>query len=380
MNMNKKHFVLGLSVALPMAVGLLTSCGNADEAVTPQIKFQTKVLVPESVVYNITMPASLEGTQEVKVFPQVEGVIRSKSFTSGSKVTKGQTLFVIDQTEYRLGVQSAEANLSAARAQMETTKLQYESNQDLFNKKVISEYVLKTSLNAYNAAKAAVQQAEAQLNIARTNLGYCTVKSPITGFISGDDFQVGDMATRLECLCVVSDNSDIDANFSINESQLLEIIKEYNLRVTGKGLEGPEGQLIGDAMPELKLQLRDGTVYEHKGKVSKIEAIVNQGTGTVKCTGSYPNPDGLLRSGLSATVIIPLEADSILCVPQTAAVRLQNQMMFYRVKSDGTVEGIICQVLPSNDGTEYYILDGLNLGDEVVTNGAQKLSNGTKIR
>ena len=98
------------------------------------------------------------------------------------------------------------------------------------------------------------------------------------------------------------------------------------------------------------------------------------------CTGSFPNPDGEVRSGMSATVVIPVSSDSVLCVPQTAAVRLQDQMMFYRVKSDGTVEGVICHVFPSNDGKEYYIEDGLKVGDEVVTNGARKLSNGMKIR
>jgi membrane fusion protein (multidrug efflux system) len=79
-------------------------------------------------------------------------------------------------------------------------------------------------------------------------------------------------------------------------------------------------------------------------------------------------------------VIMPIKMDSVLCVPQTAAVRLQDQLMFYRVKKDGTVEGVICQAFPSNDGKEYYITEGLEPGDEVVTNGVRKLSNGMKIR
>ena len=367
-------------VAMVMAGGLIVSCGKKKNTEMPQVKYETKVLQPEARVYNMTFPATLEGTSEVKVYPQVEGIIKKKNYTSGTHVRKGQTLFIIDPTEYRLSVQSAEANLSAAKAQMETTKLQYESNQELYNKKVISDYVLKTSLNAYNAAKAAVQQAEAQLNIARTNLGYCTVTSPLDGVIGSNGFDEGDMAVRGNYLCEVSDNSVMDANFSLNEMQLLETIKEYNLRVTEKGLEGPEGKLLRDAMPAIKLQLKDGSVYDHEGNVTRIDAILNQGTGTVTCEAKFSNPDGILRSGLTAMVIIPFEMDSVLCVPQTAAVRLQDQLMFYRVKKDGTVEGIICQAYPSNDGKEYFIIDGLKSGDEVVTNGARKLSNGMKIR
>ena len=377
--MNKRR--LFICVVAIMAIGLFASCGKKNKnAEMPQIKYETSVLKYESRTYNMMFPATLEGTSEVKVYPQVEGIIKAKNFINGTRVTKGQTLFIIDPTEFRLNVQSAEANLSAARAQMETTKLQYESNQELFNKKVISDYVLKTSYNSYNSAKASVLQAEAQLNIARTNLGYCTVTSPLTGVVDGNGFSVGDLASRGNYLCEVSDNSDMDAKFSLTESQLLELIQHFKLKVTSKGMAGPDGQFIGDVLPTLKMQLKDGSSYQHEGKVTKVDAIVQKSTGTVTCTGSFPNPDGEIRSGMSATVVIPVSSDSVLCVPQTAAVRLQDQMMFYRVKSDGTVEGVICHVFPSNDGKEYYIEDGLKVGDEVVTNGARKLSNGMKIR
>ena len=376
--MNKSH--LRICLVAILATGLFLSCGKKKNTEMPQVKYETKVLKPETRTYSMSFPATLEGTSEVKVYPQVEGIIKVKNFINGTKVTKGQTLFIIDQTEFRLNVQSAEANLSAAKAQMETTRLQYESNQELYNKKVISDYVLKTSLNSYNSAKASVMQAEAQLNIARTNLGYCTVTSPLTGVVDGNGFSVGDLASRGNYLCQVSDNSVVDAKFSFNESQLLQLIKQFKLKVTSKGMEGPDGQFIGDAMPALKLQLKDGTTYEQEGRMTKMDAIVQKSTGTVTCTGSFPNPYGALRSGMSARVVIPVTSDSVLCVPQTAAVRLQDQMMFYRVKSDGTVEGVICNVYPSNDGMEYYITDGLQIGDEVVTNGARKLSNGTKIR
>jgi len=188
------------------------------------------------------------------------------------------------------------------------------------------------------------------------------------------------MAVRGNYLCEVSDNSEIDADFSLNETQLLHTIKEYNLKVTENGLAGPQGKLLRDAMPAIKLQLKDGSIYDHDGNVTRIDAILNQGTGTVTCVASFTNPDGVLRSGLTAMVIMPIKMDSVLCVPQTAAVRLQDQLMFYRVKKDGTVEGVICQAFPSNDGKEYYITEGLEPGDEVVTNGVRKLSNGMKIR
>lgn len=377
--MNKRYFLI-CSVLL-MACCILVSCkGKKKQGEAPQVKYETKVLQPESRVYNMSFPATTSGTSEIKVYPQVEGTVTAKRFTTGTKVNKDQVVYVIDPTEYQLSVQAAEANLSVAQAKLETTKLQYESNQELYNKKIISDYVLKTSLNDYNSAQASVLQAEAQLNIAKTNLGYCTVTAPVTGYIDANGFDVGDMATRSQYLCTVSDNSFIDADFSWTETQLLDMIKKFNLRIGSKGMEGQNGKFIGDAMPHLQLKLKDGSTYDHDGIVTKIEAIVNKTTGTVKCTAEFENPDGILRSGLSANVIIPIDMDSVVCVPQTAAVRLQDQLMFYRVKQDGTVEGIICKAYPSNDGKEYYITEGLNYGDEVVTNGVRKLSNGVKIK
>ena len=378
--MNKPHLLL--CSALLLACGIMVSCGGSQtQFEMPTAKYETKVLQPESKTYNMTFPATTCGITEIKVYPQVEGLVTKKNYTPGTIVSKGQTLFVIDPTEYQLSVQSAEADLKVAKANLETTRLQYESNLKLHEKKIISDYVLNTSLNDYNSAQALVSQAQAQLNIARTNLGYCTVTSPVTGFIAGNEYNVGDMVSRSQYLCTVSDISKVKANFSITETQLLSLVMEYHLTTGKNGMEGPNGSLISDVMPKVKLKLKDGSIYQHDGNLTVIGALVSQTTGTASCEAEFDNPDGVLRSGLSANIIIPLTIDSVLSVPQTAAVRLQDQMMFYRVKQDGTVEGIICkEVYPSNDGTEYYILEGLNAGDEIVTNGAGKLSNGAKIR
>lgn len=378
-NMNKSHFIICLATIL--AAGLFVSCGKKKTPEMPQVKYETKVLQPESRTYNMTFPASLEGVNEAKVYPQVEGIIKSKNYTSGTLVHKGQTLFVIDPTEYRLSVQSAEAQLSVAKAKLETTKLQYESNLQLYAQKVISDYVLKTSLNDYNSARASVQQAEAQLDIAKTNLGYCTVTAPFEGYIStNNSYGVGDMATKGNYLCTVSDHREITADFSMDESQMLHIIQEFQLKVTEKGMVDPNGKYARETLPPVKLKLKDGSTYKYDGKLTRLDATLNEGTGTATCEASFSNPDGVLRSGLTAMVILPIQFDSVLVVPQTAAVNLQDQKMFYRVKKDGTVEGILCEVYPSDDGKEYFIMSGLNPGDEVVTNGVRKLSNGMKIR
>ena len=375
--MKLKNYIM---FAVMLAVGMsFMSCGSKKDK-TSQVKYETRIVKADTLTYNVFIPAALHGVHEVEVYPQVEGIIRRVNFTDGVKVSQGQVLFVIDQTEAKLQVQNAQANLAAARAQMETTKLRYESNKQLASKKIVSQYVMSTSLNAYHVAQAAVEQAQAQLSIAKTNLSYCTVTSPITGMIKENGFKIGEIADMSKMLCTVSDNSYIQAWFSYTESQLLELMEQYNLKATADGLRDVEGKPIGEKLPKLKLQLKNGQTYKYEGIVTEIGGIVDGKTGTVICKATFPNPDDELRSGLSATLIFPTKIKKAFRIPRTAAVRLQNQLMFYRVKKDGTAEGVICDAIPSNSGNNYYVKNGLRDGDEVVIRGAHKLSNGDKVR
>ena len=237
----------------------MTACsGGSKKNKENQIKYEIRKVEPETRVYNIYIPASLHGLSEVEVYPQVSGIIRQVNFKDGFKVKKGQALFVIDQTEHKLNVQNAQANLAAAKAQMETTKLQYEQNQKLAEKRIVSDYVLSTSMNAYHVAQASVQQAQAQLAMAQTTLGYCTVRSPITGIIKDNGFKIGEIADLSDHLCTVSDDSEIQAWFSYTESQLLELLDQYNLKPSSEGLKDIDGKTVSAKLPSLKLQLKNG--------------------------------------------------------------------------------------------------------------------------
>ena len=376
-NMGVKVRLLG---AMTLAV-MLTACGgSSDNSEKAQVKYETQVMRPEARVYNLYIPASLHGVTEVEVHPRVSGIIREVNFKDGIKVTKGQTLFVIDQTEHKLKVQNAQANLSAAKAQMETTRLRYETNRKLAEKNVVSEYVISTSRNAYHVAQASVQQAEAQLAMEQTNLGYCTVTSPINGIIKENGFKIGEVAELTDLLCTISDNTEIQAWFSYTESQLLDLLDRYDLKPSSEGLKDIDGKTAGARLPHLKLQLKNGQEYGYEGVVTEIGGIVDSKTGTVLCKATFPNPNDELRSGLSATLVFPTTMHGVFRVPKTAAVHLQNQLLFYRVRRDSTVEGVICEAIPSNSGKNYYVKSGLRSGDEVVIKGVQNLSNGMKVK
>lgn len=359
---------------------LLTACGGSKTDSQTPVKYETQILKPESRIYNEYIPASLHGINEVDVYPQVSGIIREMKFTDGFKVEQGQPLFVIDQTEHQLKVQNARANLAAAQAEMENNKLTYESTQNLAAKKIVSDYVLAASRNAYHVAQAGVQQAQAQLSIAETNLGYCTVKAPISGMIKENGFRIGELADLTDLLCTVSDNSLIQAWYSYTEKQLLDLVAQYDLVVTSEGLKSKDGQTAGKILPKVQMQLKNGETYRYEGEITEIGGIIDRKTGTVIARATFPNPDDELRSGLSATLVFPTKMNNVFRIPKKAAVHLQDRLLFYRVRKDGTAEGVICEAIPSNSGNHYYVKSGLHAGDEVVVNGAQKLSNGARVR
>lgn len=358
---------------------MVASCGGNKTTDEAMVKFETKVLKAENRDYSYEFPALLVGEKEIDIVPQVGGRIMKKNFEAGQMVSRGQVLYVLDQTSYRLEVQTAQANVSVARAQAETARLEYESSKNLADKKIVSDYVVKTNYNNYKTALATVQQAEAQVAIARTNLGFCTICSPISGIVSGDENNVGSVVAVGERLCTVSSNSDVEVKFSITEGVYLDNFTD-GMRTTNAGLVSESGKSLREVVPPIKLKLKNGAMYPHEGYIESISGVLDATTGAATVKGKFPNPKGVLHSGLSATVVMPFKANGVLCVPQTAAVKMQDQYMVYRVKKDGTVEGVIVTVIPSNDGSEYFITSGVNAGDEVVTNGVRKLSNGMKVK
>lgn len=366
-------------VILAASAAMMMSCGNKEKQVEPQVKYETKVLKAEDRVYSYEFPATLVGDKEIDIVPQVSGRIVSKRFEDGNLVHRGQVLFVIDQTPFLHEVQTAQASVNVAKAQAETARLEYESSQKLAQQRIVSDYIVKTNNNNYRTALATVQQAEAQLAIARTNLGYCTITSPITGVVSSTDINEGSMAAMGQTLACVSTNDKIDVKFSINGSVYLDIFGS-GMKTTSNGIVNESGQQLRDLVPPVELKLTNGTTYPARGHLKTLSGILDSSTGAATCTATFPNPDGVLHSGLSATVVMPFTASGVLCVPQTATVKIQDQYMVYRVKKDGTVEGVIVEVIPSNDGSEFFITKGVNAGDEVVTNGVRKLTNGMRVK
>ena len=347
----------------------MASCKQATDAGVKPSYATMKVEAADKEL-STSYSATIRGRQDIDIYPQVSGTIEKLCVTEGQTVRRGQLLFVIDQIPYRAALKTATANVEAARAAMATAELTYKSNKELYAQKVVSEFSLKTAENTFLTAKAQLTQAEAQETNARNNLSYTEVKSPSDGVVGALPYRAGALvsANIPYPLTTVSDNSEMYVYFSMNENQLLALTRQY----------GSMEEALKN-MPEVELVLNDNSVYNKKGVIESISGVIDRQTGTVMARVVFPNESRLLHSGASGTVVVPSIYKDCIAIPQGATVQMQDKVVVYKVV-DGKAVSTLVTVSGISDGREYVVLSGLNPGDEIVSEGAGLMREGTQVK
>ena len=331
-----------------LVVLCMTACG-VDIPKEKQSSFETMTVKKSDIEVPVKYSAKMKGQADVTIMPQVSGQLMKIYVTEGQQVSKGQSLFAIDSRNAqhelesaRANLQAAQANLQAAISQANSAKLEYESNKNLYEKKIVSNYMLESSLNTYkqaqatvSQAKASVSQAQAAVNRAKVNLGFCTIKSPVSGVIGEIPVYAGDQVTPMTQLTIVSGNQ--------------------------------------------KMEAENGTEYPIKGRISTLTGVVNATTGSLACKATFPNPNGILYSGIQGTVVLPYSRHDVMVIPQTAVVRLQDKSLVYKVKSDSTATAVTVMTTDAGNGKDVIVTEGLNVGDRIVTVGANNVQEGQRV-
>lgn len=347
-----------------IAVSLASCSGGGGRPTFGDNEYPVVEVGTSSAAMQTTYPATIKGVQDVQISPKVGGFLTKIYVKEGQNVSAGQLLFEIDNVTYQAQVRQAQAAVNTAKTQVSTAKLTYDNSRQLYDNKVIGDYELQTSQNTYEQAKAGLAQAEAALANAREALSFCYVKSPATGVVGTLPFKVGALVSAANVLTTVSNNSSMEVYFSMNEKNALEMSK------SGNGLS---------SLPDVKLQLADGTLYSHEGKVTKMSGVIDAATGTVQLIALFPNPERLLKSGGSGNIIIPRDQTSAIVIPQSCVMEVQNKKFVYTLGKDNKVKYTEITVDPQNDGNSYIVTGGLNVGDKYVTNGITKLSDQMEI-
>ena len=361
----KQTFVKAAVMACFMAA---VSCGQPPTAMGPA-EYAVMTIATTDREIPINYSATIRGRQDIAIYPQVSGTIFELCVNEGQTVSKGQPLFIIDQVPYKAALQTAEANVAAAKAGVATAQLTYDSKKELYAKNVVSQYDLLTAENTLLTAKAQLAQAEAQRVNAANNLSYTVVKAPANGVVGTLPYRVGALvsASISKPLTTVSDNSDVYVYFSMTENQLLNLTRQY----------GSIANTLKN-MPDVRLVLNDGSVYDRTGRIESISGVIDTSTGSVQLRAVFPNADGLLHSGGAGSVIVPNIHKDCVVVPQVATFELQNKVYVYKVE-DGKATSSMIDVEKINNGREYIVKSGLTPGDVIVAEGVGLLREGTPI-
>ena len=314
-------------------------------------------------------PASVEGRQDIAIFPQVSGTISKVCVKEGQKVRKGQSLFIIDQVPFKAALQMAQANVEAAEAGVATAQLVYDSRVKLYEEKVISEFDLLTSRNQLLTAKAGLAQAEAQLVTSENNMTYTRVLRPADGVVGTIPFREGALVSPAipQPLTTVSDNSEVYVYYSISEIQLLAMTAEH----------GSMAEVLA-SLPKVRLELADGSLYREEGYIETISGVIDPVTGSVSVRAVFPNEGGILHSGASGRIVIEDTHADVILIPCSATFEIQDQVFAYRY-DDGKAVAVRLDVQLSDDGKSYIVRSGLAEGDVIITEGVGLIRDGQTI-
>lgn len=362
-SMKTTNILLATSLCVAMA-----SCsgdqqqqqGGAPDIATMTIALGTSEL-------NSSYPTTIKGKTDIDIRPLVSGFITTVHVDEGQHVKKGQALFTLDQVQYQAAVDAAEASVKVAQTAVETTELTEQNKRKLLDKNIISEYEWQLADNDLRQARANLASAQANLVNARKNLSYTVVTSPSDGVVGTIPNREGSLASpsSVTPLTTVSDNSQVYAYFSLNEKDILNL--------TDNGAKSLAESL--KSMPEVSLKLANGDIYESKGKVATVSGVLDNTTGSASVRALFDNPNGMLRSGSTGSVLIPQVTENAIIIPQKSTFELQDRRFVYLLNDSNKVASVAITVSPVNDGKNFVVTSGLKAGDRIAIEGV-----GTTVR
>lgn len=354
---------------------LMTACKpNQNQGQQEEVQeFPTLLLEARKTALSAEYPATLQGQQTVEIRSKVDGYIEQVYVNEGAQVRKGQPLFKIDANSYQQEVNSRQAAVIAAEANLETATIQSQRTKVLVDRKIVNSFELTSAKNVERVKRAELNQAKADLSSARSKLAYTHIVSPIAGVVGSLPYKIGSLvsSTSASALTTVANTRQIYAYFSLSQQQLASFLRKY------------DGQRVNDKfrnMPEVSLTLADGNQYPVKGKIETLSGVLNANTGAANFKAVFPNPESKLWSGASAVLSIPTTINEAILVPKSSTFELQGKHFVFKVDATNTVHNTAVEVMDAVTEKDYVVISGVKSGDKIVTEGLGNLKDGMKIK
>lgn len=322
--------------------------------------------VPASVEFI----GQLDSPQNVDIRARVEAFVDKVLFTEGTEVAAGDPLFKLDEKPIQDRLDAANGNLAEAKAALGKYQKDVARLTPLAQKRAVPQQDLDNSVAAVDEGKAAVLTAEARVESAKTDLGYCDIRSPVSGLIGAKQVSIGDLVGKGQptLLATISVLDPIWIYCNVSEVDYLKAQAEG----------ARTGKHVGDS--PVSLILADGSTLPEKGKFVFIDRAVDPKTGTLRVRAEFPNPRKQLRPGMFARIRVDLgsQTNSIL-VPERAITELQGKNFVWVVSQDNKTSQRGIQV-GNQYGDSFLITEGLQPGDRIVVEGLQKVRDGAPVK
>lgn len=357
---SKIHYCKPVLIVLLTAV--IAGCGRQKAAEQKEreqpVMAELLPLYPENTLIEYSYPASLEGKVNVEIRPQVSGYIDKIHIDEGAYVKAGQPLFTINASVYREQKNTSLAALEMAQSQLATAKLDMDKYTVLTEKKVVADFSYQKAKAAYEAARAAVKQQKALVAAADLNLGFAVVKAPVSGFVGRIPRRLGALVSPadVQALTTLSQVDQVYAYFSMPEAELLRIN------------ETREGNTLLQKLQTFKtigLQMANGKLYAHKGKIDMMDGRFDAGTGAVTLRASFANPQLLLRSGNTGRVVLGSEQTGVFKIPVLATYEMQDKIFVGLLDAQNRVNRVALEDYIKS-GDYYIVASGFKAGDRII--------------
>jgi RND family efflux transporter MFP subunit len=358
-------------LALASACLLVTaSCSkDSDVSTNPPPQVEVTPVLQKDVPIVQEWVANLDGFVNAQIQAQVGGYLLKQAYREGSFVKKGQILFEIDPRSWQASLEQAQGQLAQTKAQETKAQQDVDRDRPLAEAKAIAQGQLDDEIQALQAAQAVVQAQQAQVELARINLGYTKVRSLIDGVAGIANGQIGNLVGPTTILTTVSQLDPIKVYFALGESDYLKFATAIS--DAARGVSGPAVN-----RSPVQLVLSNGATYARAGKPYLADRQVDPQTGTIRVAAIFPNPDAMLRPGQFGRVRIQTSIlKNALVVPQLAVNEIQGTYQVAVVGSGNKVEIRPVEVGP-RVGQEWVIARGLKAGEQVIVQGIQKARPG----
>ena len=337
----------------------------------PEISVAYPVVRP--VILHKTYPGYLSSVNTVDLMARVNGYLQSTPFTAGSLVKKGQLLFVIEPTLYEDAVKRAEAGLKNAQASLDYAEKNYVRMKEASRSDAISEIDLIKSATQLISAKSNVKDAEAQLETAKTNLGYCYVRAPFSGHISKSIYSVGSYISgegQAAKLATIYLDDKMNAYFNIEDNQYLQMLASTDKK-------GVEERLPG----EVEILFQSPLSRPYMGKLNYLSPNIDLATGTLSIRAEIENPDNELKDGLYVNIRLPYgKQDSAVLVKDASIGTDQLGKYLYVVNDSNRVSYRHIETGELFSDTLRLVKSGLQPKDRYVTKALLKVREGMEIK